>query len=81
MPHILAVPKEEFHKRCDQQWQQPSLKKSGASRGDYFEAGGCSFRCSGFGTFATTVLWLHSQALSSEKSEPSHLQIVSYTEH
>lgn len=57
------------------------LKKSGASQGDYFEAGGRSFRCSGFGTFATTVLWLRRAALSSEKSEPSHLQIVSYAEH
>jgi hypothetical protein len=58
-----------------------SLKKSGAPRGEYFEAGGRSFRCSGFGTFATTVLWLCSQALSSEKSEPSQLQIVSDAEH
>lgn len=34
-----------------------------------------------FGTFATTALWLRSEALFSETWEASHVQTMGYTEH
>lgn len=75
--YILAVPKEVFHKLCDQQWQQPHKRSVGLREG-YFEVGGCSYRCAVFGTFVKTVLWISSHALSTEKGEPSYTHTVGY---
>lgn len=72
MTQILAVPKKEFHKHCDQQRQQSCKRSVGLWEGTILKwvDTHCMY-C--FLVHLSTVLWL-SHALSSEKGElsPSH---------